>query len=227
MTDLTTAAGHGHGRPSTLLVTAVVPVKALSRAKSRLALDDDERADLALAFAVDTVTALRESARVAEVLVVTPDPVVAERVALLGAVVLRDDGASLDDALRIGLGVASASARGIAVVPGDLPCLRACDVDAVLGAAWSSHGLFVADREGTGTTFVVHPASQPAITRYGPGSADRHRALGLLALHDAPVRARQDVDTLDDLRAAAELGLGQESRAVLEARDIDLVPCLL
>jgi 2-phospho-L-lactate guanylyltransferase len=210
-----------------LRVAAVVPVKPLASAKSRLALDDDERADLALAFAVDTVSALSASDRIAQVVVVTPDPVVADRLRGLGALIVRDDGSSLDGALRRGLDAAAASGLGLAVVPGDLPCLRAEDVDAVLAAASGSRGVFVPDLEGTGTTFVVHPASQPAITRYGPGSAARHRDLGLIALHDAPARARQDVDTLDDLRAAAVLGLGPESRAVLVARDIDLVPCLL
>lgn len=208
-------------------VAAVVPVKPLSRAKSRLALDDDERADLALAFAVDTVVALSASDRVAEVTVVTPDPVVAERLAGLGTLVVRDDGSSLDDALRRGLDVAASSGLGLAVVPGDLPCLRPDDVEAVLAAAAGVRGAFVPDLEGRGTTFVVHAASQPAITRYGAGSAARHRDLGLLALDDAPAQARQDVDTLDDLRAAAALGLGAESRAVIAARDIDLVPCLL
>jgi 2-phospho-L-lactate guanylyltransferase len=208
-------------------VTAVVPVKPLSRAKSRLALDDDERADLALAFAVDTVSALMSSRHVAEVLVVTPDPVVAERLRALDALVLRDDGSSLDEALRIGLGTAAASGRGIAVVPGDLPCLRPEDVDAVLETASRSLGVYVPDREGTGTTFVVHAAGLPAVTCYGPGSAGHHRELGLVALDDAPAQARHDVDTLDDLRAAAGLGLGPETAAVLVARDIDLVPCLL
>jgi 2-phospho-L-lactate guanylyltransferase len=215
-------------RPRSLgYVTAVVPVKPLFRAKSRLAVDDDERADLALAFAVDTVSALTASRHVADVLVVTPDPCVAERLEALGARVVRDDGSGLDEALHHGLGAASRLGLGVAVVPGDLPCLRPADVDVVLAQVPRSRGMFVPDLEGSGTTVVVHPPGLPAVTRYGPGSAVRHRSLGLLALDAAPLRARQDVDTLDDLRAAAELGLGHETRRVLAARDIDLVPSLL
>lgn len=75
------------------------------------------------------------------------------------------------------------------------------------------------DRSGTGTTVVVHqPGSVPA-TGYGPGSARRHLALGLLALPEAPAGARHDVDTLADLEAARRLGVGVRTAAVLETAE--------
>ena len=203
-------------------VTAIVPVKPLGLAKSRLALAGEHRRALALAFALDTITALTESAYVVGVLVVTSDSAVARRVQRMGARVTDDRGAGLGAAVREGIRVVSAChpATGVVVVPGDLPCLSSQDVTDVLaeaGAGPAGRGAFVPDRAGTGTTFVVQASGVPALTRYGPDSAARHRALGLRALDAAPAGARHDVDTLTDLRAAMALGAGSQTRAVVDA----------
>jgi 2-phospho-L-lactate guanylyltransferase len=198
-------------------VTAVVPVKPLTRAKSRLLLDDDERADLALAFALDTVDAVRRSPLVRDVVVVTSDDVVSARIQIEGVRVVHDGGQDLRDAVRIG---ASEASHGVIVVPGDLPCLSAEDVTALIAASAGTGGAFVPDRQGTGTTLIVLPPGATE-TRYGPGSACAHRDLGLVELYDAPPTARQDVDTLADLDAAARLGVGPETRAVMALRDLE------
>jgi 2-phospho-L-lactate guanylyltransferase len=204
------------------LVTAIVPVKPLGLAKSRLTLPTGPRRDLALAFALDTISALKSSPVVAAVLVVTSDPVVAEHVRRLRVRLVRDDAGGLDHAVREGARVARSRRpdAGVAVVPADLPCLRATDVTDVLGQAASDHGAFVPDRAGTGTTLVVHPPGSQAVTRYGPGSAARHAALGLEQLRGAPVRARHDVDTVEDLEVAATLGLGPRTAGVVAEPDV-------
>ncbi|UFN42965.1 NTP transferase domain-containing protein [Nocardioides okcheonensis] len=110
--------------------TAVVPVKRLDLAKSRLALADEHRRDLALAFALDTVAALAASTRVAAVVVVTGDAVVAQQVEALGARVVPDRGRDLVASVRTGTRARQADPHAwVVVVPGDLPCLRAADVD--------------------------------------------------------------------------------------------------
>ena len=43
---------------------------------------------------------------------------------------------------------------------------------------------------------------------YGPGSAGRHAELGAVAITDAAAGARQDVDTVEDLKRVSALGLG-------------------
>jgi 2-phospho-L-lactate guanylyltransferase len=207
-------------------VTAVVPVKPLAQAKSRLALPSVHRRALALAFALDTVAALAETAYVVGVLVVTSDETVADRVRRLGARVTDERGTGLGPAVREGLRVASGwhPGSGVTVVPGDLPCLTSQDVTSVLASACAAdegRGAFVPDRAGTGTTFVVQACGAPALTRYGPDSAVRHQALGLAALDDAPIGARHDVDTLADLRRALTLGAGPETRAAVAALGLD------
>ena len=68
---------------------AVIAVKSLDRAKSRLAdrLRPEHRARLVLAMLADTVSAAVAVPQIASVTVVTPDPVVAEVARTLGAVV--------------------------------------------------------------------------------------------------------------------------------------------
>lgn len=197
----------------------MVPVKPLAYAKSRLALAPDQRQQLALAFAVDTISSLSECALVCGVVVVTTDPRVACRVRRLGARVARDEGTGLGSAVRTGIRVATAwcPSAGVVVVPADLPCLRQDDVTAVLVGARAAAGAFVPDRSGSGTTLLVYPRGHTAAASYGPGSAARHALLGLHRLDDAPTRARHDVDTLDDLHAAKVLGPGPETGAVIAA----------
>lgn len=208
-------------------VTAIVPVKRLALAKSRLAVPVDQRQALALAFALDTVAALSGSPLVAGVLVVTPDPVVTSRVRRPGVRVTPDRGTGLTQAVHEGVRIATAwrPGTGVVVVPADLPCLSAADVTRVVTDATDPEGAFVPDRSGTGTTLVVYPPLRRARTRYGPDSAAAHRSLGLRALDHAPRGARHDVDDLADLREARALGPGPETLAVLERLDLTLEPC--
>lgn len=170
-----------------------------------------------LAFAADTVAALDASPLVSGVVVVTADPEV-ERSLRDGVRLLRDDGSGLGPAVRAGCHAVRLwwPQTGVVVVPADLPCLVGADVTAVLAAGQFVDGAFVPDRAGTGTTMLLSAGGRPVGARYGPGSAARHRVLGLRCLEDAPLRARQDVDTVVDLRAAAAFGFGPATTAVLD-----------
>lgn len=201
-------------------VTAVVPVKRLALAKSRLALADGPRRSLALAFALDTISALTRCERVAHVVVVTSEAAVASRVDRLGTQVVPEEGPGLGSALLVGTTAARRlhPLHDLLVVPGDLPCLCPDDVVAVLDQASDRPvGTFVPDLAGTGTTLLLCPHPLGPVMHYGPGSAARHRLAGLHALAGAPTATRLDVDTLADLRRAAALGLGPEASAAWAA----------
>ena len=79
--------------------TAIVPVKALDLAKSRLALPPGERRQLALAFATDTLDALLACPDIGAVVVITADPDVAALAAARQAHVVPDSTDSLDAAI--------------------------------------------------------------------------------------------------------------------------------
>lgn len=207
-------------------LTAVLPVKELVRAKSRLALPAPDRRLLALAFARDTMAAVLSAGREDTAVVVTSDEEVAEdlRAAAPDRVrVVPDGGTGLDGAVRRGVLAAHADRPGTAVcvVPADLPCLRPGDVDRVLASAGAHRGVFVPDLSRTGTTVLVLPPEHAVTVRYGPGSADRHAAAGLVPLPDVPRRVRQDVDTLADLLLAIRLGTGPATSTACEELGLD------
>jgi 2-phospho-L-lactate guanylyltransferase len=74
----------------------------------------------------------------------------------------------------------------------------------------------VPDQEGTGSTLVTARAGVAWETAFGDGSFARHVELGCTPLEVADGSTlRRDVDTVEQLRAAAELGLGRRTAQVL------------
>ena len=197
----------------------VVPVKVLARAKSRLAAAaGPHRPALALAMAADTVAAALACPDVARVLAVTDDPQAAQALAGLGALVVSDEpDQGLNPALRHGAAVAASRwpAAGIAALAADLPALRPAELGLGLRAAARWEHAFVPDAAGSGTTLY---AARPGVEfrpRFGPRSAQQHRAAGAVELGLAGLASlRRDVDGPTDLRAASALGVGPRTAAV-------------
>jgi 2-phospho-L-lactate/phosphoenolpyruvate guanylyltransferase len=200
----------------------VVPLKVLAQAKSRLIVEPaGGRAELALAMAADTVAAAVAAATVRTVLVITDDTVVGAEMERLGALVLADEpAAGLNEALTFGAGYAREQwpERGVAALAGDLPALRPGELATALGAVAPRERAFVPDADGTGTTLYAAAPGTSFEPLFGMASASRHRAAGAEEL-EVPVSAglRRDVDTADDLRQAAAIGLGPRTTAVLAA----------
>jgi 2-phospho-L-lactate guanylyltransferase len=94
--------------------------------------------------------------------------------------------------------------------------LRAEELDGAVRAGLAAgRRAFCSDRLGTGTTLLLAPPGQPLDPRFGSDSAAAHRASGA---HELPGRwpgLRCDVDTVADLTAAGQLGLGRFTRAAL------------
>ena len=195
----------------------VVPVKLLAVAKSRLgAYGDAARQELALAFAVDVVTAALRCAVVARVLVVTDDALAAVSLSALGASIapdLPDDG--LNPALSHGADLLRErhAERGVATLSADLPALRPVDLETALRAVPPRSRAFVADADARGTTLLAAAPGVALLPSYGAGSRARHLASGALELRGTPALGR-DVDTPDDLAQALALGVGERTAAV-------------
>jgi 2-phospho-L-lactate/phosphoenolpyruvate guanylyltransferase len=195
--------------------TAIIPVKRLGAAKSRLrgAVEPERHSELALALLRDTVAAVGACAEVRDVLVVTDDPAAAAAVAALGARPVPDGpDAGLNAALRHGADVVAGIAAHRFVLAGDLPALRPAELTAALRA--SPRRAFVADADGTGTVLLAAPAGVALDPRFGPGSAAAHAASGARPLTGDWPGLRRDVDTAADLRAALALGAGAYTSAV-------------
>jgi 2-phospho-L-lactate/phosphoenolpyruvate guanylyltransferase len=207
--------------------TAVIPVKRLGAAKSRLrgAVPTARHADLALAMVCDTVSAVLAADAVAELVVVTDDPVTAAAVTALGARVEPDrPAAGLNAALRYGADEVAGLGRSRAVLAGDLPALRSDQLDAALSTAAGKRS-FVADAAGTGTVLLATPPGVPLDPHFGIGSAAAHAASGATPLTGDWPGLRQDVDTPADLGLVLSLGAGRHTCELL--RDLGLtVSCV-
>lgn len=208
----------------------VVPVKSLGAAKSRLRGAADRglgepaaHARLALALAHDTIAAVRGAGGVRHLLVVSSDPVVAAELAAVGVEVVPDaDPPGLNAAYRRGAAMLHERdpATAVGALQADLPALRPAELDEALAAAVAllaagTPRVFTADADGTGTTFLLAAPGIALDPRFGIGSAHRHRESGARPLPGDWPGLRRDVDTSDDLRRAAEIGLGPHTRAVL------------
>ena len=208
---------------ASLAWSLVVPVKVLAQAKSRLTgLSDERRSRLALAMAADTIAAAIRAEAVAVVLVVTDDPEVSETAGDLGAIVLADEpAAGLNEALGHGAGYARNKwpDRGVAGLAADLPALRPEELTTALTATARLRVAFVPDAAGTGTTLYAVSPGAPFRPRFGRSSRRQHLADGTAEVAAGRQLAglRRDVDTVDDLRLAAAIGVGPRTRAVLAA----------
>ena len=190
---------------------ALVPVKPPALGKTRLiGLSDGARAELAAAFALDTVAACAASSAVAEVLVATDDARFSVELVALGAVTI-PDGVAMDLNGTLRQSAAEARRRWPGLVPvaltADLPAVRGADLDEALGEVTPGEPAYVADTGGLGTT--LYTASYEAFDpRFGPGSALAHDSTGARALTAPLPRLRRDVDDLSDLDDALALGVG-------------------
>ncbi|GAA3575495.1 2-phospho-L-lactate guanylyltransferase [Amycolatopsis ultiminotia] len=202
-------------------VDLVVPLKHPREGKSRLrgAVAADQHAELVLALAYDTLAAVTSVAGVRRVLVVAAEPGALSLLAGLGVELVTEPAAGgLNQALRHGAAVLRADTpeHVVGALQADLPALRAGDLAHALSAADGRRAV-VADRQGTGTTLLLSAPGAPLDPRFGPGSARLHVESGAVPLTGELPSLRSDVDTADDLRHAAALGLGKRTAALFPA----------
>lgn len=193
---------------------AVVPLKALASAKSRLSevLSEQERQELVASLFDGVLRACLDATRVDQVLVVAGDApglllADAERsLALLepapglaGALALAD--AQLE---RMG-------AESSLVVVADLPFVRAGDLDRLCAAAPDGPCVVVAPAGDGGTGALFRRPATVIPTAFGPGSAAAHlaaaRAAGVPALTISAPGLAWDLDTPEQLTAMRSAGL--------------------
>jgi 2-phospho-L-lactate guanylyltransferase len=196
---------------------AVVPVKPLSVAKTRLrgAVPRPSHPGLVLAMARDTVAAVLACPAVARVVAVCDDPLVRAGLIAAGATCLPDTpAAGLNAALTFG--ARAAGGAPVVALTADLPAMRPADLAFALAeAAGLARRAFVPDLEGSGTVLLAAPAGVPLDPHFGPGSAAAHLRSGAVLLDGDWPSLRRDVDTAADLDAAADLGLGTHTGEIL------------
>jgi len=199
-------------------IVALVPVRHLERAKTRLgdALDAEERTALARLFVDATLSALaavRDVGLITGIVVASGDPAALAAAVRVGATPLPVPGHDLVADLAVAREVArAAGATAVLVVPIDLLAIGAAPVaeileraaSAVVAARSAGRGLvvLVPDIRGDGTNLLLLSPPNVIAFAFGPGSRSRHVAAAGTAgavCVEAPGPLSLDVDTPDDL----------------------------
>lgn len=203
---------------------AVVPIRGLASAKTRLGgdLDEEERVELVTALLRRTLVATRDAAGLVGTIVVTRDPAAAGLAKAHRAIGLVERAPGLNEAIEAARSVAVArGATAVLVLPADLPAASPQHVDALLRTAGEAAGgdpagtpaslvALVPDQHGEGTNALL--TSPPAVVApaFGPGSRSAHRRAAKLAgarYLEIGGPLSLDLDTPADL-LAAEAALG-------------------
>jgi 2-phospho-L-lactate guanylyltransferase len=195
----------------------IVPVKGQLTAKSRLHPPAGvARAELAHAFALDTIGAVVAGIVPAHLVVVTSDEHTARFVRDQGGLVVADQDSGLNPAIRLGIRTVERvlGPGPTAILLGDIPTLRPRDLIHALAACSRHPRALVPDASGTGTVLLSALSARDLHPRFGPDSAREHSRdcvrldLNLPAL-------RTDVDDDHSLRSALTIGVGKHTALVL------------
>ena len=195
----------------------IVPVKGQLAAKSRLHPPAGvARADLAHAFALDTITAAVACMPPAHLVVVTSDQLTAAFVRDHGGAVLCDQGDGLNPAIRQGIRYVDRilGLGPTAILLGDIPCLRPQDLVTALSACAAYPRAVVPDASGTGTVLLSALTPRDLHPQFGPDSAREHGRHCVRLDLDLP-SLRTDVDDDQSLRDAVAIGIGLHTAAAL------------
>jgi 2-phospho-L-lactate/phosphoenolpyruvate guanylyltransferase len=217
---------------------AIVPIKALETAKRRLAdvLTPDERRALMLAMARDVLTALVCCTRLSGVLIVSRTPEADALAQSFGTErFMESPDADLSQALTQASEYARdhRHARGVVIVPADVPLIEAEEIDEIL--AGHRTVTIMPDDEHLGTNGLICTPPDRISFRFDGRSFRPH--LEAAEASGAPPRVvpsprfALDVDTPDDLRVLLIRGPATQTatflrRAGIAARLTGDAPCL-
>lgn len=189
---------------------AILPVKPLNRAKSRLAgvLSPENRTQLAMNMLVHTINTLQRVQAISGVLVISRDSKVLSvaRDQGKGVFTIQESGQpELNSALmRATQLLNSWGAETTLVLPTDIPLLAVDDIEKMLHIGRYTPSVVIApDRQRDGTNALLTNPSGIIVYSYGPGSFERHCSQAQLVGAELHVfeseRIALDVDTPDDL----------------------------
>lgn len=164
----------------------LIPVKDLSRAKTRLStlLSEAERRELAHAMLGGVLAQIdRLPAHIDRVMITNYAPAIA--LARAHGFALIEEGEQTSESASVDAASATLEARGyhgVLRVPLDLPVLDVADLQAVLARAQAGvQAVLVPSLQGTGTNGLYRAPPTLFASRFGPGS---------LALHESGAKAR-------------------------------------
>ena len=204
------------------MIGAVVPVKTLPSAKSRLLpwLDRASVERLAIAMLGDVLEALQRVRALDRIAVATPDPRLAEVARKAGAEVLSASVAGLNPAVEAACAVLAPTPDDAAlVVLGDVAGAQAEDVEALLDVR-PQRGVALAPSNDGGTSALLRGPRDIIPAAFGPNSERTHRdfaaSVGAAFVELALPSLAIDIDEREDLETiASNASAGGRTSALL------------
>jgi len=208
----------------------LVLVKARQLAKTRLAgvLSLEERMALQEAMLADVLATLAEVRGLAGIAICSPDPTHHELARRHGATFIAEppsvtglNGAARHGADSLARNLVPGGADFIGLIPGDLPLLKASDVEDAFDTAMAlRQAVVIPDQHGRGTNGLFFAADKPPVFSFGPGSFHRHLSGEETPARGVPMLADSfacDIDTPADLAALAASATpgGANTRALI------------
>ena len=208
-------------------VIAIVPMKPLSKGKSRLgqSLSAEERADLAMGMLRRVVLAVK-AASVGNMWVVGGDDRVCDMARKLGAECVEELGADLNDTLKKAFERAFKQGKSALYIAGDLPFLKPADVHSMMQSSRRQGNVTLAPaRRDGGTNSIMVPFGVPLQPELGQGSFMKHltQAVRLetsVAINSSPGLGF-DLDVVDELETFQHMEPGLLERLSNEPKDDD------
>lgn len=200
-------------------VWAIIPVKPLSRAKSRLAeaLSPEERQQLSEQWFRRVLSAVAATPQVAGTLVISRDTHALAIARDVGAHTVQESGApELNNALmRATQVVGGWRGAAVLILPADLPLIAPEDVSGMIALGTEPNTVVIAtDGQGDGTNALMTRPPGIIPYAYGPGSYQRHIALAKEAGASVQLfhseRLALDIDVPADLEAFYRLSGSSE-----------------
>ena len=208
-------------------IEAIVPLKALSSTKQRLApvLSDTARHSLVRAMAADVLTQLRSHPQIDKVSIVCGEGWSAAQFADPHLRVWNESTLAvrgLNSALTAAL--TKAECDSVLLIHGDLPFLQRVDITRVVSTASRVDVVLCSDQTATGTNALLMPRDTPLVLSFGERSFDRHReAATTLGVSWEAVQASgiaTDIDSPEDLLLLSVEAAGLGGSTVAWCQDI-------
>ena len=208
-------------------IEAIVPLKALSSTKQRLAgvLSEVARQSLVMAMADDVLSQLRSHPKIDKVSIVCGEGWSEAQFADPSLRVWQESvlaAKGLNNALTAAL--TKAECDSVLLIHGDLPFFQRVDITRVVSTASRVDVVLCSDQTATGTNALLMPRDTPLVLSFGERSFDRHReaAMTLGASWEA-VQASgiaTDIDSPEDLLLLSAEAAGLGASTVAWCQDI-------
>jgi 2-phospho-L-lactate guanylyltransferase len=187
-------------------VCAIIPVKNLDNAKSRLSplLQASERKTLCLTMLEDILYTVKSIKSIRQIVVVSSDPEVEGFVKAFDVIYLEEREKGLNQAVCQAIDWCSKqNVSSVLILPMDIPLVRSSDLQKMLALKNQASMIISPSRSGDGTNALVLTPPAVAPTFYGPRSFHRHveeaSRQGISLCIYRSERIALDIDTIKDL----------------------------